>query len=212
MKTNLTCDSCQRELTAYVDGELHAAVARVMEDHLSSCARCRFALAQHRAIAAHVRGLPEIPVPAWLESRVIRAVMRPAGIRLLWTRVGAVAAAASFAVSVGLFAFWPRLWNQLGLPDPVALLASGMGGAIEFLVAAPKRLAMDVAFYEPIARQVWLALASLSAIPRAMLVVLRTPEAQVTGAVLLTLGVAFYLILRPSRSDERGIGHACLAL
>ena len=212
MKTNLTCDACRIELTAYVDGELHPAVARVIEDHTASCASCRTLLAQYQAIAASARRLPSIEAPAWLADRVVARVTRPERVRLLWTRVSAAAAAASFALTVGVIAFWPRLSAQFGLPQPGTWLANGLDGVLNLVVGAPKRLAMDVTFYEPIVRQIWIAISSLSSIPRAAFLALRTPEAQVTGIALLTLGVALYLILRPSRSHERGIGHACLSL
>jgi len=212
VKTNLTCDACRIELTAYVDGELHPAVARVIEDHTASCASCRGLLAQYQAIAESARRLPSIEAPAWLADRVVARVTRPARLRVLWTRVSAAAAVASFALTVGVIAFWPRLSTQLGLPQPGTWLASGLDGVLNLLVAAPKRLAMDVTFYEPIARQIWVAISSLSSIPRAAFLALRTSEAQATGIALLTLGVALYLILRPSRSHERGIGHACLSL
>jgi hypothetical protein len=69
-----------------------------------------------------------------------------------------------------------------------------------------------VTFYEPLARQVWTAVSALGALPRAALVTLRTTEAQLMVAVAITLGVALYLALRPSRTREGGIGHACLSL
>lgn len=212
MKTNLTCDACRTELTAYVDGQLHPAVARVIDDHTASCASCRDLLAQYRVIAASARRLPSIEAPAWLADRVVAQITRPARVRLLWTRVSAAAAAASFALTVGAIALWPRLSAQFGLSQAGSWLAGGLGSALDLVVAAPKRLAMDVTFYEPIARQIWIAVSSLSSLPRAALLALRAPEAQATGFALLTLGVAFYLILRPSRSRERGIGHACLSL
>ena len=212
MKTNLTCDACRIELTAYVDGELHPAVARVIDDHTASCVPCRALLTQYRAIAESARRLPSIEAPAWLADRVVAQVTRPARIRALWTRVSAAAAAASFALTVGAIAFWPRISAELGMSRPVTWLAGGLNGFLDLVVAAPKRLAMDVTFYEPIARQIWLAVTSLSSLPRAALLALRAPEAQATGLALLTLGVALYWILRPSRSHERGIGHACLSL
>ncbi|MEK7315741.1 MAG: hypothetical protein AAB011_06140, partial [Candidatus Eisenbacteria bacterium] len=91
-------------------------------------------------------------------------------------------------------------------------LARALDSGVEGMIAIPKRIALDVTFYEPIVRQVWLSMEALAAIPRALFVSLRSPEAQATGLVLLTLGVALYLLLRPSRRQEGGIGHACLAL
>jgi len=212
VKTNLNCEACERELTAYVDGELHRSVARVIEDHAASCARCAASLAIHRAIAAHAARLPELEAPAWLEARVVRAVTRPARVRALWTRGAAIAASISFAITIGGIAFWPRLAKALGLPDPASWLLRAMESGIDLAVGAPKRLAMDVTFYEPIARQIWLSARVLWDIPRVALLALQTPEAQWTGAILLTLGVACYWLLRPSRTHEGGIGHACLAL
>lgn len=212
MKANLTCDACERELTAYADGILHAAVARVMDQHLDGCARCRATLEFHRAIARRVATLPGIEVPAGLEERVLRAVTAPDRARARWARIGAGALALSFAGTIGGLVFWPRLAKQWGLPDPASALARAVDSGVEGMIAIPKRIAIDVTFYEPIAHRIWLSMEALAAIPRAMFVSLRSPEAQATGLVLLTLGVALYLLLRPSRRQEGGIGHACLAL
>ena len=89
MKTNLTCDACERELIAYSDGALHAAVAKVIEAHLEGCARCTASLAFHRAIAERVATLPGIPVPIDLEKRVLHAVTAPERAKVFWTRFGA---------------------------------------------------------------------------------------------------------------------------
>lgn len=211
MKTNLSCAACRAELTALVDGAIHPAVAKAILSHVETCAGCRARLEAHRAIAEHARRLPSIEAPAWLEDRVVLAVTRPARLRALARRAGALALAASFAVTAGLLAFYPRLAAQYGLPTPGQALSNGLGGVIDLLVSVPKQLAADVAFYGPFARQVWAAFHSLGAIPRAALVVLQSPDAQMAGVFLLTLGVAIYWILRPSR-NERGVGHACLAL
>ncbi|HEU4724220.1 MAG TPA: zf-HC2 domain-containing protein [Candidatus Eisenbacteria bacterium] len=212
MKANLTCDACERELTAYADGMLHAAVIRVMDQHLEGCARCRATLEFHRAVARRIATLPGIEVPAGLEERVLRALNAPERAKARWTRFGAGALAASFAATIGGMVFWPTLAKQWGLPDPTSALARALNSGVEGMITVPKRLALDLTFYEPIARQILRSMESLAAIPRAVFVSLRSPEAQATGLVLLTLGVALYLILRPSRRQEGGIGHACLAL
>jgi anti-sigma factor RsiW len=211
VKTNLTCAACRTELTALVDGAIHPAVARAILSHVETCAGCRSRLEAHRLIAGHARRLPSIEAPAWLEDRVVSAVTRPARIRRLARRAGALAFAASFALTAGLLALYPKLAAQYGLPTPGTALAHGLGGVIDLLVSAPKQLASEVTFYGPFARQVWAAFHTLGALPRAALVVLQSPDAQIAGVFLLTLGVAIFWILRPSR-NERGIGHACLAL
>jgi hypothetical protein len=212
VKANLTCDACERELVAYADGALHSAVARVMEQHLAGCARCTATLGLHRAIARRVATLPGIPVPAGLEQRVLRTVTAPQRAKRLWGRVGAAALAASFAATAGALVFWPRIAKEWGLPDPASAFARALDAGVESLIAVPKRIAVDLTFYEPIARQLLRSMEALAAIPHAVFVSLRTPEAQATGLVLLTLGVALYLLLRPTRRQEGGIGHACLAL
>jgi hypothetical protein len=45
-----------------------------------------------------------------------------------------------------------------------------------------------------------------------MWITMRTPEAQGSFAVAIALGIALYLMLRPSRTREGGVGHACLSL
>lgn len=211
MKTNLTCAACRTELTALIDGAIHPAVSRAILDHVEGCAGCRARYAAYLAIAEHARRLPSIEAPAWLEDRVVRAVTRPARIRAFARRFGAAALAASFAITVGLIALYPRLAAQYGLPTPGQVLSRGLSGAIDLLVAVPKQLAAEIAFYGPFARQIWAAFDALGAIPRAARTVLHAPEAQLAGVFLLTLGVAIYWMLRPSR-NRRGVGHACLAL
>jgi anti-sigma factor RsiW len=212
VRTNLTCEACRRELPALIDGAIHAAVVRALLDHVETCAACRVRLEEHRAIAALARRLPSIEAPPWLEERIVRAAFRPERLRARFRRLGAAALAASFAVTVGLLALYTRFAAELGLPSFAPAITRFIGGAVDLLIAIPKQLASDLAFYGPLARQVWIAFQALAALPRAALVVLQSPDVQMAGALLLTLGVAIYWILRPSRSHERGIGHACLAL
>ena len=212
MRTNLTCESCQKELPALVDGEIHSAVGRALLAHVESCADCRARLEGHRAIAALYRRLPSIEAPAWLEDRVVRAVFRPERVRARLRGISAAALAASFVVTVGLLALYPRLVAQFGLPSAASAIARFIGGAVDVLTTVPKQLANEVAFYFPMVRQVGLAFQSLAALPKAALLVLQSPDVQLAGVLLLTLGAAIYWILRPSRTHERGIGHACLAL
>jgi hypothetical protein len=212
VRSNLTCQACEAELVAYVDGALHPAVARVLQQHLDGCARCSASLRVHRVIAERLATLPGIPVPAGLEDRVVRIVTAPERARARWSRAGAAALALSFAGVVGGIAVWPRLAERWGWVDPASVLAKGLDTGVEGLIAIPKRIALDVSFYEPIARQLLRSMEALAAIPRALLISVQSPEAQAAGLMLFTLGVALYLLLRPTRRKEGGIGHACLAL
>jgi anti-sigma factor RsiW len=211
VKTNLTCEACERELCAYLDGALHAAVARALESHLETCARCRARLAEYREISAGLARIPEIEAPVWLERRVLGAVGRARRGRV-WSRGLAAAGALSFALGVGLVAYAPRIARALQLPEPATWPWLAIQALLNGIVSLAKRLAVDVTFYEPIARQVWLAVSALGTLPRAALITMRTTEAQVVVAVALTVGVALYFTLRPSRTHEGGVGHACLSL
>jgi len=213
VKSNLTCDDCRNELTAYLDGALVPAVARVIERHVSDCARCRATLDAYRGIAAHLAALPELAPPPGLEEAVVRRALGPRYLVTGWRRLGAAAATLSFAAGVAAVVSLPRLLQW----EPMALAASWLmehaGRVFSFVIAAPKRLAFDVAFYKPLAEHVWNALQTLGHLPRTALVLLRQPEAQtITVALVVTLGLAIYFVARSSRSQERGVGHACLSL
>ena len=213
MKENLTCEACERELIAFLDGALTPAVARVIERHVQSCARCGAALEDYRALAAHLRAMPLIAAPAGLEERVVRAMLGPRRfLAMSWQRLAAGLAAASFALGVAFLAYLPQLAGALHLPHPSSWTISALSWTIRTLTTLSKRFAADVAFYEPIVSQVWIAVRSLEDVPRVVLVSLRAPEAQVAGVILLTLGFALYMMLRPSRRHEGSVGHVCLSL
>lgn len=212
MKTNFSCEICEQELCAYIDGALQSAVAHALESHLGSCARCRLTLAAYRGISARLAALPEISAPPRLEARVVGAVTGAERRKKLWSRGFAAAAALSFAGTVFVVAYLPQLARQWGLPDPTMWPILALRGLVDAIVAVTQRLTLDVTFYGPMGRQLWLALHTLETIPRVALLTIRTSEVQVVGAVALTLGVAFYVALRPARTHEGGIGHACLSL
>jgi hypothetical protein len=106
----------------------------------------------------------------------------------------------------------PRIAKALGLPDPLTWPVLVVRALLEGVVAVSKRLALDVIFWEPIARRVWASFQALESIPRAVILSFQTPEVQLAGAVLLTLGVAIFWALKPSRTHEGGVGHVCLTL
>lgn len=213
MKSNLTCDDCRNELTAYLDGALVPAVARMIGQHVEGCASCRATLDAYRAISARLAAMPELPVPRGLEEAVVRRALGPRYLVTGWRRLGAAAAAVSFAAGVAAVASLPQLLRWKPVADAATWATAQLGQVFSAVVAAPKRLAFDVAFYQPILHHVWSALQVLGHLPRAAVVLLRQPEAQ-AGAVVfvVTLGLAIYFVLRLSRSQERGVGHACFSL
>jgi len=212
VKSNLTCDDCRTELAAYLDGALVPAVARVIGQHVEDCPRCRATLETYRAIAERVAALPELPPPTWMEERIVR---RALGARYLWTgwrRLSAAAAAVCFAGAVGVMVSLPRILAWDPVARGLASVLNGLGPFFSYVAALPRQFALDVAFYEPIAQQAWTGLAALDHLPKAALLLMRQPEAQTAGAIALFLGLALYFALRPSRSHERGVGHACFSL
>jgi anti-sigma factor RsiW len=213
MKENLTCEACEPELLALIDGTLTPAVARVVEEHAASCASCGRTLEIYRFQAQRLRVLPLLGVPAGLEDRVVRRVL---GARRFlntgWQRIGAATGAVSFALSVVLLVNLSRLVKALGFPDPYVWIVSALDNSIAAVTTGSKWLASEIVFYVPLARQLWLATQALGTLPRAALVMLRTPEVQVAGALLLTLGFALLILFRPSRRHEGSVGHVCLSL
>ncbi len=213
MKENLSCEACERELVALIDGTLTPSVARVIEGHAASCASCRAALEDYRELTLRLRGMTLVPAPAFLEDRVLREVLGRRGfLNTGLQRFGAALGAASFALTVALLTNLTRIAGALGIPDPYVWIVSGINSSISTITAGSKWLANEMAFYVPLARQIWLAMEALKTIPRAAIVSLRTPEVQVAGAILITLGLALYVLLRPSRRHEGSVGHVCLSL
>jgi len=213
MKENLSCESCERELVALIDGTLTPSVARVIEGHAQSCASCGAAFEAYRRQSLGLRRMPLIAAPAFLEDRVVREVL--GARRFLNTglqRFGAALGATSFALTIVIIANLARIGSALRIPDPYVWIASAIHSATSAITAGSKWLGNEIAFYVPLARQIWLAMQALKTIPRAAIVSLRTPEVQVAGAILITLGLALYLLLRPSRRHEGSVGHVCLSL
>ena len=212
MKINLTCETCEPELTAYRDGALHPAVARAMEAHLGSCRSCSARLQAYDEIAVRLAELPTIEAPAWLEARVLSAVAGRARAKRVFSRGLAAAGALSFALTIGLVSALPGLARQWGLPDPTTWPLVAARSLLDGIVALTKGAALEATLWEPIARRIWTAVQSLGAVPRALWTTLQTQEAQLALVMAVTLGIALYLVLRPSRTREGGVGHACLSL
>ena len=87
MSTTTTEKICDRNLVgAYVDGELDADLTSLFEDHLESCADCRFELRAHRffvcELDAAMTSNSEIPFPRDFSKMVAtRATTDMRGVR-----------------------------------------------------------------------------------------------------------------------------------
>ncbi len=99
----MTCNECQADLSAYVDGELPASCRGELESHLAGCPACRQQLAVLRRLAAGVRELPSpTPPPDFL--RAVRATLASPAPRHHWwpAPLGAVSVVAALVVATVL--------------------------------------------------------------------------------------------------------------
>ncbi|HEX4601095.1 MAG TPA: zf-HC2 domain-containing protein [Gemmatimonadales bacterium] len=106
----MMCPDWEAQLNAYADGTLPAAERARVDAHLGQCAGCRVALTQVRAVVAGAQTLPpSIAPPHDLWAGIARRIrQRDARGRRLWWRertfwAGALAAAATFAIALGLY-------------------------------------------------------------------------------------------------------------
>jgi anti-sigma factor RsiW len=93
----MSCEQAERDLDAYLDGELDAEFAMAVRDHLGTCAACRRQIAEREALSRLVRAAPYYSAPEPLRARAVAQTTRSRGVR----RVMAWAAAAMLAVSAG---------------------------------------------------------------------------------------------------------------
>src|SRR5215472_9579270 len=74
----MTCAQCRELLDAYIDGELPAADAATVREHIASCAECA---REHAALAATSRRIGETLVkyqaPDVLKARIRVALAQP---------------------------------------------------------------------------------------------------------------------------------------
>jgi anti-sigma factor RsiW len=70
----VNCTRIERELSAYLDGELQGARRDQVERHLADCERCRAVLARLRQTARLVAAMPEVAPPASIAARVFAQV------------------------------------------------------------------------------------------------------------------------------------------
>src|SRR5580704_3271983 len=70
------CRKIQRELSAYLDGELTPPLRANVEEHLASCAQCQQELSEMKTLATGLAALPNLrPAPRFL-TEVRRKILR----------------------------------------------------------------------------------------------------------------------------------------
>jgi len=107
----MTCNYLDRELDAYVDGELGAENDALVRTHLDGCADCRQRLSQRQMLKHIVGALPYCEAPARLRANVTMAGSRRRALRSL----SLIATAAVLVLAVG---------------GAVSLLPSRSGGGV----------------------------------------------------------------------------------
>ena len=69
----MTCDDLDRDLDAYVDGELGAEADAAVCTHLDGCTACRARVSERRALIHVVGALPYYEAPARVRARIAGA-------------------------------------------------------------------------------------------------------------------------------------------
>jgi anti-sigma factor RsiW len=113
----MTCESLQRELDAYVDGELGADAAAAIATHVDGCAACRTRVEERRALIRLVQAVPYYDAPAAVRGRVAERAVRSRSIRQYL--VMAAAAVVLVAAGAGATLFRVAAPDTRGAADAV---------------------------------------------------------------------------------------------
>ena len=119
----MKCEEIKELLSEYVDGELSAADAASVEQHLAGCDACRAELEALRQTAALVRSLPRADAPEGLTRSVTESVGKQVAGRkraavLRWTGVGGWLAAAAALIIVIQLVPWEGPLDPGALTEP----------------------------------------------------------------------------------------------
>ncbi len=73
----MNCDEWKAFLQDYLAGVLSDPARAAIERHLSDCATCFADARAHKMVETHLRGQPELDVPAGLVDRIMAQVPKP---------------------------------------------------------------------------------------------------------------------------------------
>jgi hypothetical protein len=84
----MQCQSVQRKISAYIDGELDADLFRSMENHISRCGACRKLVADFKKVDDWVGGLPKFDVNPDFIGQILEKAGEPNAqvVRRDWDR------------------------------------------------------------------------------------------------------------------------------
>ncbi len=123
----MSCDVVERDLDAYLDGELTPDAAAAVAAHAEDCAACSVRIADRRALSRILRLTPYFEAPQRVRARLGSRTARVAAIR----RVATLAAAATLVVAAALGAL-----RILAPPRPIETSADAfVNGHVRSLMA-----------------------------------------------------------------------------
>jgi len=93
----VNCHESERQLDAYVDGELTPSESLLLHEHFETCAACSRRLAEREALSRLVRLVPYHTAPARLRARVVATRKRTS-----WAGTGLLAWAAVLVLAASL--------------------------------------------------------------------------------------------------------------
>lgn len=115
----MKCSACETRLAAYLDGEVSAADARAIQQHLQSCVACRALAGDIRTVETRLAGLHQIEPRADFTLGVMSAVAalpvpKPARFDTRWLLVYLAGAwALLFALGAAHVLNWQRLFAEV---------------------------------------------------------------------------------------------------
>lgn len=93
----MTCGWLERDLDAYVDGELDVAAAAAVHTHMAACAQCRARVAEREALRRMISAIPYRTASDDLRARISARTRRSFGV----SRLLPLAAAAALVLAAG---------------------------------------------------------------------------------------------------------------
>jgi anti-sigma factor RsiW len=149
--TNMTCDECAARLGDLLDGELDAATAAGVEEHLRGCEACRGLTDDLRQVTAAARALDRHPVPpgAWprLAARLDGARAHGWGARLGAWLDGAGRPRPALAAGAIVLVLAAAAWAIRPASDAAAPPAGGAVSAEDAVQTVEAELALAQEHY-----------------------------------------------------------------
>lgn len=171
---DMLCNECKNNLRAWFRGELSAAQARRVEQHIAMCNGCSIAAHNEKAILESLHDSQAVPAPSYgFEARVMGAAtgesgqLRKGSSGHVWSTPvagGAIAAALVLGIALGFG------WQ------------SGTDSGVDLVFSDAEQAAISkTEVAEPVARNVRLAFSSQELLEGVILTVELPPHAEVSS-------------------------------